>query len=124
MIKWTTQLPPELLTPEERTARATELDRAIGREWLHYAIIDGGVLGTGVFALFVVHQTTDVISDRVYYGLLGAGAFATAVLLAYYFTIRIRPLAKEREALRALDPELEQAQGSAPGEGDSDPYSR
>ncbi len=57
------KVPPELLAPEERATRETEIPGEISREWLRFALTEAVVLWLP-FALFVVmYVATDAVPD-------------------------------------------------------------
>jgi hypothetical protein len=56
-------LPPELLAPEEREARAAELEKRIAREWLRFALTEAVVVWLP-FALVGLLYATDTIRTQ------------------------------------------------------------
>lgn len=95
----TVSVPPELMSPEEREARAVELERRIAREWLRFAIADGLIL-VAAGALVFVAQSTDAIPGGLVLVAAIVGIPYTAFVL-YWVMKRIRPLQAELGALRA-----------------------
>jgi hypothetical protein len=96
----TAPLPPELLTPEDREARALELEHQVTREWIRFAILDN-VLILAIVGVGLLYALADAISW---------GAFVVALIvlggvmigLALYWVFRrVRPLQDEIAALRA-----------------------
>ena len=58
-------LPPELMSPEEREARAAELEYRISREWIRFAITEGLVIWLPVFGLGALY-VADAIGYRAF----------------------------------------------------------
>jgi hypothetical protein len=97
-------MPPEYMSPEQRAARAEELQHAISREWLRYAITEAIVvfLPLGIFLL--VYLTTDSIPDSALMPVAIALLLVLMTpLLAYFLIVRIKPLQRELARLQELD---------------------
>jgi len=93
------QIPPELMTPEQREMRAVELEREVSREWVRFALIEAVLLWLP-FMVFLVLYVTDAIAYAslvpvVIVGVLSGG------LVTYWLFRRIMPLQRELRALRA-----------------------
>jgi len=97
----TRTMPPELLSPEEREARAVWLRRQIGREWLRYAVLEGLLLGIPSFAVILAY-VMDAISRSTFVVLLIVLAGAIAAFLFYWLLRRVNPLTRELEALERV----------------------
>lgn len=93
-----TQLPPELMTPEQREERAAEIEREISREWLKYAVVDGVVLAA-VAVVLVWGILTESISESAFIPIVIVGGGLSGLLVTYWLLVRIRPLQRERESL-------------------------
>ncbi|MDW8339530.1 MAG: hypothetical protein RMM28_10370 [Thermoleophilia bacterium] len=94
--------PPELLSPAERAKRAAELERAVSREWLRFALVEAVALWIPLGAFLALSGSTDLVSDRLLVPVAALGALASAGLLLLWLRTRIRPLQRELEALRGL----------------------
>jgi hypothetical protein len=96
----TTRMPPELMSAEEREARAAELEREIAHEWLRFAITEAVVIWLP-FALFgVVYASSDAISDTELYVVSGMALAACTILVLYWLFSRVRPRQEELAAIR------------------------
>jgi hypothetical protein len=93
-------LPPELLAPEDREARAAELERRVAREWLRFAIAEALLFGPPAALVFVVYYSTEAVSKvaLIAVAVVGGGLYLAFVL--YWVLRRIRPLQAELESLR------------------------
>jgi hypothetical protein len=94
-----TSIPPELVAPEDREARAVELEREVAREWVRFAIVDN-VLIAAVVGLGLLYAWADAISWEAFVAILivlGAMMFG---LVLYWFFLRVQPLQNEIAALR------------------------
>ncbi len=98
----TTRLPPKYIPAEDRPARIAELERLIAREWLRFAIIDGlyVVVAVGIVVALVL---SDAISEGVQAPVATALALPIGALVLYWTKVRVQPLQREPEQLRALD---------------------
>lgn len=93
-------LPPELMSAEEREARAAELEHEIAWEWSRFAITEAVVIWIP-FALFgVVYVLTDAISDTVLYAVAAVTLAACTILVLYWLFRRTRPRQDELEDIR------------------------
>ena len=94
-----TDIPPELVTPEQRDERIVELEQAIPREWLRFAIVEAVAIFAPFAALLVAY-----IAGVVSFETIVAGAIvvfcAAALLVTYWLLRRIVPLSRELAALR------------------------
>ncbi len=96
------ELPPELMSPEQRELRGQQLQRQISREWLTYAIVDGVVLAA-LTAVLVVGILTGSISDGAIVPVAIVGGALCGMLVTYWLLVRIRPLQNEVARLDAYD---------------------
>jgi hypothetical protein len=96
----TPTLPPELMAPEEREARAAELEYEIGREWVRFAITEGVVLWLPLTVFMAVYVLTDAVSDSALPVVVGVGIGVSVLLTLYWFLARIRPRQEELHDLR------------------------
>ena len=92
-------LPPELLAPVDREARAAEVERRIGREWLRFAIVEALLFGPPVAVFFVVYYATDAIPKAALIPIAVVGGALYLGFVLYGVLKRIRPLQDELEAL-------------------------
>ena len=87
-------VPPELMTPEDRAARADLLRWEIQREWVRFAIVEG-ILVWLPFIAFAVLYVAGVFSDSALIpGAIVAGA-AMVALITYWLLARILPRSRE-----------------------------
>jgi hypothetical protein len=98
-------VPFELLSPAERAERAVELERAISREWLRFALLEAVVLWGPVGTLLALSGPTDLLPARLLVPIAALAAAASAGLLLLWLRTRIRPLRDELEALRRASKE-------------------
>jgi hypothetical protein len=94
------QLPPELMAPEERGARAAELEREIGREWIRFLITDLGLITIPFIVLAVVSTATDSVTPTWLIVVPSVVFVLWAAHAAYWILVRIRPRREELERLR------------------------
>jgi hypothetical protein len=92
------QLPPELMTPEQRDARADELRGRVSREWWRFAITEAVFLWIP-FAVFVVLYLRDAVSGAWLVPAVIVAVAISAGLVGYWLARRIMPLLKELDAL-------------------------
>jgi len=90
-------LPPELISAEEREARATELEREIAREWLRFSITEVLLIFVPFVTFLAVYGTSN---DGALLAAAVAGSLACGLLVLYWLFRRIRPRQEEIEALR------------------------
>jgi hypothetical protein len=87
-------LPPELMSAEEREARAAELRDEIQRQWVRFAITEGVVIWLP-FGLFLALYVAEVVPERLLVpGAIVTGA-AMVMLMLYWVFARIRPRSSE-----------------------------
>lgn len=98
-----TQLPPELMSPEQRKARAEEIPNEISREWMRFAITEAVVLWLPFAVYLAVYVMTDAVSDSTHVPVVVLGISISTALVLYWLFKRIRPLQRERESLERLD---------------------
>jgi hypothetical protein len=96
----TTRMPPELMSAEEREARAVELEREVGREWLKYAITETGVITVPFVTYVILEPGTDAESRAALILVCGVALALCSLLTWYWLARRIRPRGAEIEALR------------------------
>jgi membrane protein YdbS with pleckstrin-like domain len=91
-------LPPELMSTEQRVARAEELRRESTRQWLLFAIAEAVVIFLP-FGIFMVLYVTGVLPESALVpGVLVA--IAASVLFTLYWVFgRIQPRMKELAGL-------------------------
>jgi putative effector of murein hydrolase LrgA (UPF0299 family) len=95
------QIPYELMTPDQREARAEELEREVSREWLRFAIAEFILLWVPFGVFLLVYVTTDTISDSALVPVVIAGGTWCTIIVLYWVYRRIMPLQKQLQALRA-----------------------
>jgi hypothetical protein len=95
-----TRLPPELMSTEERAARAAELQREVSREWMKYAITETGVITIPFITYVVLEPGTDAESRAALILVCGVALALSSLLTWYWLARRIRPRGAELEALR------------------------
>jgi hypothetical protein len=95
----THSLPPELMSPEEREARADELERRISREWVRFAITEGLLIWLPVFGLGALYAAGSIAYRAFVVSAVVLGS-VTVPLTLYWVLVRIRPLGDERAAMR------------------------
>jgi hypothetical protein len=94
-------LPPELMTPEQRRERATELEYEISREWLRFAVVEAVVLWVPLAALLLVgYALTGWIEDSMLPVVVGIWIAASIASVTYWLVVRIRPRQRELEGLQ------------------------
>jgi membrane protein YdbS with pleckstrin-like domain len=96
----TQSLPPELLAPGEREARATELEQRVAREWVRFAILDNVLLLGGLGLAGLLYAWADAISWHAFVAILIVLGLVIAGLTIYWVYGRIQPLQNEIAALR------------------------
>ena len=87
-------LPPELMSAEERDARAAELRQQIARQWLRFAIVEAIVIWLP-FLVFVVLYLTDVVPESSLVPAIVVAVVAEVMLVLYWVFGRIRPRSSE-----------------------------
>ena len=92
-------LPPELMSSEQREARAAEIRREIPREWLRFAIAEWIVLLIPFGVFLALYSTTDLIPDVLLVPAVILAIGAGAGLTFYWVFRRVQPLQKELEQL-------------------------
>lgn len=92
-------LPPELMSSEQREARAAEIRREIPREWLRFAIAEWIVLLIPFGVFLALYSTTDLIPDVLLVPAVILAIGAGAGLTLYWVFRRVQPLQKELEQL-------------------------
>jgi hypothetical protein len=96
-------LPPELMTPEQREARAAQLAGEIRREWIRYLIADIGLITVPFLVLVVVSIATGSVSRTAVLVAGGVVSVLWAALAAYWLAVRIRPRREEHLRLQGGD---------------------
>jgi membrane protein YdbS with pleckstrin-like domain len=96
----TGSLPPELLAPEEREARAAELERRVAREWVRFAILDNVLLLGGLGLAGLLYAWAEAISWHAFVAMLIVLGGLIAGLTVYWAFRRVLPLQKEVAARR------------------------
>ena len=94
------QIPPELMTPEQREGRAAEVEKEISRQWLRFAITEAVLLWLPWTVLVALYATDAISLASLVPAVVVAVLFATA-LVTYWVVRRINPLRNELKALRA-----------------------
>jgi hypothetical protein len=91
------QIPPELMTPEQREERAAEVEREISREWVRFAVTEWVILipTCVVIGLLVTRDAQSAAVPVAIVGVLLCGALVT-----YWIVRRIQPRQKELQQLR------------------------
>lgn len=97
-----TDIPAELMTPEQRAERITELQRSISRQWLRFAITEAIVIFAPFLTLLLGYTAGAVGYDTVVVGAVVA-SIAAAVLVMYWLLRRVVPLSRELAALEAQE---------------------
>ena len=92
---------PELLTPEDREARAVELERQVAGEWVRFAILDNVLLFGVAGGAGLLYAWAEAISWRPYVAILVVLGTVLAGLTVYWVYRRIQPLRNEIAALRS-----------------------
>jgi hypothetical protein len=95
------ELPPELMTPEDRQARAVEIRGEIGWEWVRFAITEAVVIWVP-FGTFIALYMTDVLPESALVPGTVVGIVASTALVLYWVFMRIQPLSRQ---LAELDPD-------------------
>jgi membrane protein YdbS with pleckstrin-like domain len=96
----TTRLPPELMSTEERDARAGELEYEISRQWVQFAIVEAVALWVPFAIFLLAYVFTDAISDSQLVPAVIVAVALSILLVTYWVVRRIHPLQKELRALR------------------------
>jgi hypothetical protein len=92
-------VPPELMSAEEREARAAEIQADIPRQWVRFAIAEWVFIWIPFGAFGILYAATDAVGDGFLVPVavaFGAGAIA---LTLYWYLFRIRPLSLELERI-------------------------
>jgi hypothetical protein len=87
------------MTPEQREARAAEVEKEISREWLRFAITEAVLLWLPWTILVALYAVDAISLTSLVPAVVVAVVFATA-LVTYWVVRRINPRRKELEALR------------------------
>jgi len=98
----TSSMPPELMSPEERSHQAAELERRVAHEWLRCAITEALVLWFPFAVFLVIYVTTDAIPDNALVPIAVAGGGVTTTVI-YWVTKRIWPLSHRLQRLRQYE---------------------
>jgi hypothetical protein len=96
------QLPPELMTPEQREEHAAWLEYDIARRWVRFAILEAAL----IWAPFGVVAVGYVFEAASFTVLVVAGVVALTLsmgLTTYWVVKRTGPLQRELAALRGGD---------------------
>jgi hypothetical protein len=88
-------LPPELMSAEDREARAAELRAEIPRQWKRFAIVEAVAIWLPFGTFVALYAATDAIPDSVLLPAVIVGAGAIVGLTLYWVFTRIMPLQRE-----------------------------
>jgi O-antigen/teichoic acid export membrane protein len=94
------QLPPELMTAEQRAERIVEVQREIGREWMRFAITEAVVLWVPFAVFLTFYLGTDAIPDGALVPAVVIGIAVATALVLYWLVKRVLPLQRELHELR------------------------
>jgi hypothetical protein len=89
--------------PGEPGVRAAELERRIGGEWLHYAIVEAVVIGIPGFGFWLAYIASGGFSQTVLVIAAVVLGLAITTLVLYFLFARIRPLQRELEEVRKVE---------------------
>jgi hypothetical protein len=87
---------PELMTPEDRKARAEVIRAEIQQEWVRFAITEAVVIWLP-FAVFLVLYVTNVLPENALVPGVVVGIVASTALVLYWVFMRIQPLSRQLE---------------------------
>jgi hypothetical protein len=94
-------LPPELMSDEDREARAAAIQSELPRRWLRFAVVEAIGIWLPFAVFLVLYAATDAVPDA---WLVPAALVAVGAMLAltlYWLFVRILPLQRELEQLEA-----------------------
>jgi aminoglycoside phosphotransferase (APT) family kinase protein len=92
-------VPPELMSAEERDARAADLRQQIARQWLRFAIVEGIVIWLP-FVVFMLLYVTDVVPESSLVPAIVVAVVAEVMLVLYWVFGRIWPRSSEPRKAR------------------------
>jgi membrane protein YdbS with pleckstrin-like domain len=91
-------LPPELMSADEREARAAEIQAEIPRQWVRFAITEAVVIWLP-FGTFVTLYAADAVPDSLLVPAIVVAATACVGLTLYWVFMRVQPLQRELQRI-------------------------
>lgn len=94
-----TDIPVELMTTEQRAERIEELQFAMRREWLWFALVESALIFVPLGVFLVFYVMSDAISQNTLYAAIGVVVLAETALVLYWVVRRVRPLGRRLDEL-------------------------
>lgn len=95
-----TDIPPSLMTREQRAEEIAELERQISSEWKRFAITEAVVVWLPFIAFLAVFVATDSVTNTGRNVAVGIAGAAIVGLVVYWMVVRILPRQRRLTALR------------------------
>lgn len=87
------------MAPEQRAERIEELQGAIRRQWLLFALTEAAVIFGPLAVFLAVYLMSDAVSDKALNSAVGVLVVADIAFVLYWVFRRIMPIGRQLSAL-------------------------